>query len=85
MPAGYLRRPPGTFGPSSSPARVSPCRLAEAEPTLERIFPEVLGSRELWLVFHPDVARVARVRLIIDFAAEIIGAEGPRLRGEVHA
>ncbi len=62
---------------------VLPCFLAEAEPTLERIFPEVLGSRELWLVFHPDAARVARVRLVIDFAAEIIAAEAARLRGEV--
>jgi len=60
-----------------------PCFLAEAEPTLQRIFPEVLGSRELWLVFHPDAARVARVRLVIDFVAEIIATEAVRLGGEV--
>lgn len=59
-----------------------PCFLAEGEPTLRRISPEVIGSRELWLVFHPDAARVARVRLVIDFVAEMIAEESVRLRGE---
>jgi DNA-binding transcriptional LysR family regulator len=60
---------------------VLPCFLAEAEPTLRRLAPEVLGSREIWLVFHPDVARIARVRRVIDFVTEIIGAEAEVLRG----
>ena len=60
---------------------VLPCFLAEAEPTLRRLAPEVLGTREIWLVFHPDVARIARVRCVIDFVTEIVGAEAPALRG----
>ena len=62
---------------------VLPCFLAEAEPTLRRLTPKILGSREIWLVFHPDVARVARVRTVIDFVTEIIGQEADKLRGEV--
>jgi DNA-binding transcriptional LysR family regulator len=60
---------------------VLPCFLAEAEPTLRRLAPEILGSREIWLVFHPDVARIARVRRVIDFITEIIGAKAASLRG----
>jgi DNA-binding transcriptional LysR family regulator len=58
-----------------------PCFLADAEPTLRRVTPDVLGSREIWLVFHPDVARIARVRRVIDFVTEIIGRAAPQLRG----
>lgn len=58
-----------------------PCFLAEVEPTLRRLVPETLGSREIWLVFHPDVARIARVRRVIDFVTEIIDAEAAILRG----
>jgi DNA-binding transcriptional LysR family regulator len=61
---------------------VLPCFLADAEPTVRRLTPEVLGSRKLWLVFHPDAARAARVRCVIDFVTEIIGREATRLRGD---
>jgi DNA-binding transcriptional LysR family regulator len=61
---------------------VLPCFLAEAEPMLRRLTPEVLGSREIQLVFHPDVARTARVRKVIDFITEVIGGDATRLRGE---
>jgi DNA-binding transcriptional LysR family regulator len=59
-----------------------PCFLAEAEPTLSRLAPEVLGSREIWLVFHPDVARIPRVRQVIDFVTETIRQSASILRGE---
>jgi len=61
---------------------VLPCFLAEPEPTLRRVTPKVLASREIWLVFHPDVARIARVRKVIDFVAEIVGREAVLLGGE---
>ena len=61
---------------------VLPCFLADAEPGLRRLTPEVVGTRELWLVFHPDVARIARVRAVIDFVTEAIGREAATLRGE---
>jgi DNA-binding transcriptional LysR family regulator len=60
---------------------VIPCFMGDVEPTLSRLTPEVLGSREIWLVFHPDVARIARVRRVIDFVTMVIGEESARLRG----
>ena len=59
-----------------------PCFLAEAEPNLRRLTDEVVGAREIWLVFHPDVARIARIRTVIDFVTEIVGREAVTLRGE---
>lgn len=61
---------------------VVPCFLADPEPTLRRLVPEVLGSREIWLVFHPDVARIPRVRRVIDFVTETIRQSTSLLRGE---
>jgi DNA-binding transcriptional LysR family regulator len=60
---------------------IVPCFLAEVEPTLRRLVPEVLGSREIWLVFHPDVGRIARVRCVIDFVTEAIREAAMLLRG----
>jgi DNA-binding transcriptional LysR family regulator len=51
---------------------VLPCLLAEPEPTLRRVSSEVLGARGLWLVVHPDLAKVARVRAVMDFIAEMV-------------
>lgn len=60
---------------------VIPCFMGDVEPTLKRLTPELLGSREIWLVFHPDVARIARVRRVIDFVTEVVGQELARLSG----
>lgn len=60
---------------------VLPCFLAEVEPQLRRLTPEVLASRDVWLVVHPDLARVARVRAVMDFLLEILGRELPRITG----
>jgi DNA-binding transcriptional LysR family regulator len=35
----------------------------------------VIDRRPMWLVTHPDVARTARVRVVMDFLAEIVDAE----------
>jgi DNA-binding transcriptional LysR family regulator len=61
---------------------VLPCFLAEAEPNLRRLSDAVIDSREIWLVFHPDVAKIARVRTVIDFITEVIGREAAMLGGE---
>ena len=61
---------------------VLPCFMADAEPNLQRLCPEVIGSRDLWLVFHSDVARIARVRTVIDFVTDVVGSEAAILRGE---
>ncbi len=60
---------------------VVPCFLAEPEPTLRRLTPDVPGSREITLVVHPDVAKVARVRAVMDFIIEIARRERGRLEG----
>jgi DNA-binding transcriptional LysR family regulator len=49
---------------------VLPCFIADAEKALTRITPRVLGVRDVFLVVHPDLARVARVRAVMEFVAE---------------
>jgi DNA-binding transcriptional LysR family regulator len=61
---------------------VLPCFLAEAEPGLRRLTDDVLAKRPIWVVFHPDVGRIRRVRTVIDFVSMIVGRESQALRGE---
>jgi DNA-binding transcriptional LysR family regulator len=58
-----------------------PCFIAEAEPTLVRVCAEGIGSRDLWLVAHPDLLRVARVRAVMDFLVEIAAEAAGTLAG----
>lgn len=61
---------------------VLPCYLADAEPALTRLgepIPEL--ATDLWLLTHPDLRRVARIRAFIAFLAEAIGARESRLTG----
>lgn len=60
---------------------VVPCYIASPEAALCRVTPEVLSSRDIWLVFHPDGARIARIRTVIDFIAEVIGADAALFAG----
>jgi hypothetical protein len=49
----------------------------------ERLHPDVLGTRNLSLVARPDVAKLARVRAVMDFLAgdRRAGSQvAPRLR-----
>ncbi len=61
---------------------VLPCFIAEAEPGLRRLTGEVLATRAIWVVFHPDAARIARIRTVIDFVSTIVGREVATFRGE---
>jgi DNA-binding transcriptional LysR family regulator len=61
---------------------VLPCFLAEAEPSLRRLTDEILASRAMWMVFHPDVAQIRRVRTVIDFVSAIVAREAAAFRGE---
>ena len=54
---------------------VLPCQLCDPEPQLIRLSPESLGYRTLSLVVHPDVAKVARVRAVMDFLVEVIARD----------
>jgi DNA-binding transcriptional LysR family regulator len=54
---------------------VIPCFLGEPEPQLRRLTPRVLEARDIHLVVHPDLARVARVRAVMDFIVELFARD----------
>jgi DNA-binding transcriptional LysR family regulator len=51
---------------------VIPCFLGDDEPGLVRLTPRVLGARDMFLVVHPDLARVARVRAVMEFVIDAL-------------
>lgn len=61
---------------------VLPCFMSDAEPTLQRLAPQVLGGRDIFLVVHPDLARVARVRAVMDFVVEVFERDAAMWSGE---
>lgn len=58
-----------------------PCFVGEGESAVRRVSPERIGSRDVWLVFHPDVQRIARVRCVIDFVVEQVASDHALLSG----
>ena len=45
-----------------------PCYLADRDPALRRVHPPLLEMESaLWLLTHPDLRRVARIRALLDF------------------
>lgn len=45
-----------------------PCALGDIDPALSRIADvEPIDAREIWLLFHPDLRRVARVRTLAEY------------------
>jgi DNA-binding transcriptional LysR family regulator len=58
-----------------------PCFLAEREDSMLRLTPELLGTRDVFLVAHPDLTRVARVRLVMDFLVERFTRDASLLAG----
>lgn len=44
-----------------------PCFMADVAPGLQRVTPTTIGTRDISLVVHPDLARVGRVRATMDF------------------
>ena len=58
------------------------CVLADAEPTLERLLPDVFRHEvEIWLVTHADLRRSARIRAVFDFLSDVIAADRTTLTG----
>jgi DNA-binding transcriptional LysR family regulator len=53
-----------------------PCFVAGLEPSLRRVAPELIGNREILVVVHPDLSKVARVRATIDYLVEIFLRDG---------
>lgn len=62
---------------------VLPCYLADAEPELVRIGEPISElATDLWLLTHPDLRRVARIRALMNFVAEAVQAgQAGRLEG----
>ncbi len=52
-----------------------PCFMADPAPGLVRVTPEIVGSRDIMLVVHPDLAKVARVRATMDFLIELFARD----------
>ncbi|HUM11845.1 MAG TPA: LysR family transcriptional regulator [Myxococcaceae bacterium] len=48
-----------------------PCFAAAQEPALVRISPRLIGERDILVVAHPDLVKVARVRATLDFLVEL--------------
>jgi DNA-binding transcriptional LysR family regulator len=60
-----------------------PCYLADEDPRLVRIWPEVTPHmQKLWLVHHEDLRRTARIKLVSDAIAGALRREARVLRGE---
>lgn len=61
-----------------------PCYLGDGDPELQRLGPPIaeMGSG-LWLITHPDLRRVARIRAFLDFAALYLGQRRQLFAGRV--
>lgn len=60
-----------------------PCWMGDADATLERLLrEEAYVTRELSLVIHEDLRRVARVRLVFDALDELFGSARQALEGQ---
>ena len=59
------------------------CHLADPDPVLRRVVPEPTldGTPELWVLYRPDMRRVARVRLFVDFLVERLRADRDLFEG----
>ena len=62
---------------------VMPCFLESADANLVRLDDRVLGNRAAWLAAHPDVARIPRVRTVIEFVVAMMKEEAVVLSGEL--
>ena len=63
-----------------------PCYLGDADSTLSRLGPAIPEmASALWLLTHPDLRRVARIRAFLDFMAPWLEQRRDRLEGTVAA
>lgn len=59
-----------------------PCYLADPDPGLQRLQPPVADmASSLWLLTHPDLRRVARIRAVLDFMGEWLAERRALLEG----
>jgi DNA-binding transcriptional LysR family regulator len=69
-----------TMGLGISPL---PCFLADPEPELVRVLHNKVPNRIIRLVAHPEVARVARVRAVMDFLVDSFKRDAKLWAGEL--
>lgn len=60
---------------------VLPCKLG-ADPRLERITRDVVATRAINLVTHPDLVKIARVRAVMDFLIAVFARDRAAFAGE---
>jgi DNA-binding transcriptional LysR family regulator len=80
LPGGRLKHRVDSMAAMRSMVRAGlgvtllPCYTADRDPDLRRIDPEpLLDSKfDMWILYHPDVRRVYRVRLFADFISDLI-------------
>ncbi|TIQ34277.1 MAG: LysR family transcriptional regulator [Mesorhizobium sp.] len=61
---------------------VMPCMLAEPEPRMVRLTPEILGSHPVSLVYRRDIGDEAPVRAVIRFVTAVIKDHAAMIGGE---
>jgi len=60
-----------------------PCYLADPESALVRVFPKFRKvPTELWLMTHPGMKRLARIRILMDFMRDSILQDKAMLEGQ---
>lgn len=62
-----------------------PCFMADPEPTLVRLTPEVWSNRRIRMLVPSDLARVPRVRAVMDFLVEIFERDAELFAGTSRA
>ncbi|WCT72845.1 LysR family transcriptional regulator [Sphingomonas naphthae] len=60
---------------------VLPCFIADGDPALMRVLPQVAIRRAFWLVVHQDTRAVPRVRRFVEWLTALAEAERGRLAG----
>jgi DNA-binding transcriptional LysR family regulator len=58
-----------------------PCFAAAAEPALVRVTEELIAVRDILVVAHPDLVKVARVRATIDFLVALFARDAAQWLG----
>jgi DNA-binding transcriptional LysR family regulator len=59
-----------------------PCYLGDSDARLVRVRPPIAEmATALWVLTHPDLARTARVRLLMDHVSAALGRQRPLLEG----
>ncbi|MFC6639628.1 LysR family transcriptional regulator [Sulfitobacter sediminilitoris] len=61
-----------------------PCYMADPDPGLSRLFPDPIfeGALDIWVLRHPAVRQVARLRLMTEFLADTILSDRDLFEGE---